>query len=150
MKLVNLTTRLKAFHTCETAGCAEQYLPRAQTKEGRDSKCKTVLASQFVSGLLPEQKQKVVGTGGTIEQLLVKARYEEAKLWDFPRTPEKRNEGPGRESNRGGPHNRGDQQREGHGDQQNNDVFVTIRCRDEKQEFGWKMSHSCIPLYCNM
>ena len=39
----------------------------------------TVLANQFVAGLRPELKAKVVGTDGNIEQLLVKARFEEAK-----------------------------------------------------------------------
>lgn len=39
----------------------------------------TVLANQFVAGLCPELKAKVVGTEGSIEQLLVKARFEEAK-----------------------------------------------------------------------
>ena len=39
----------------------------------------TVLANQFVAGLRPELKAKVVGTDGNIGQLLVKARFEEAK-----------------------------------------------------------------------
>ena len=38
-----------------------------------------VLANQFVSGLLPELKAKMVGQEGSMEQLLVKARFEEAK-----------------------------------------------------------------------
>ena len=44
-----------------------------------DSMGRTVLANQFVSGLQTELKSKVVGTEGNLEQLLVKARFEEAK-----------------------------------------------------------------------
>ena len=40
----------------------------------------SVLANQFVSGLRSELKSKVVGFEGNLEQLLVKARFEEAKL----------------------------------------------------------------------
>ena len=40
---------------------------------------RTVLASQFVSGLRSELKSKVVGSEGSLEQLLAKARFEEAK-----------------------------------------------------------------------
>ena len=39
-----------------------------------------VLANQFVAGLLPELKAKVAGSEGKLEQLLTKARFEEAKL----------------------------------------------------------------------
>ena len=39
-----------------------------------------VLANQFAAGLLPELKRKVTGTKGKLEQLLIKARFEEAKL----------------------------------------------------------------------
>ena len=39
-----------------------------------------VLANQFVAGLLPELKTKVAGSEGKLEQLLTKARFEEAKL----------------------------------------------------------------------
>lgn len=38
-----------------------------------------MLANQFVSGLRADLKAKVVGTEGSLEQLLVKARFEEAK-----------------------------------------------------------------------
>ena len=41
---------------------------------------KTVLANQFVVGLIPELKRKVAGTEGNFEQLLTKAHFEEAKL----------------------------------------------------------------------
>jgi len=40
---------------------------------------KSVLAYQFVSGLLPELKQKVAGLEGNFEQQLARARFEEAK-----------------------------------------------------------------------
>ena len=44
-----------------------------------DSMGQTVLANQFISGLRADLKSKVVGTDGNLEQLLVKARFEEAK-----------------------------------------------------------------------
>ena len=44
---------------------------------------KTMLAYQFVAGLLPNIRAKVAGTEGTFEQLWVKARYEEAKARDL-------------------------------------------------------------------
>lgn len=44
---------------------------------------KTVLAYQFVAGLLPNIRAKIAGTEGTFEQLWVKARYEEAKTRDL-------------------------------------------------------------------
>ena len=40
----------------------------------------TVLANQFVAGLLPEIKSKLVGIEGGFSHLLAKARFEEAKL----------------------------------------------------------------------
>ena len=42
-----------------------------------------VLANQFVAGLLPELKTKVAGSEGKLEQLLTKARFEEAKLCEL-------------------------------------------------------------------
>jgi hypothetical protein len=39
----------------------------------------TVLANQFISGSRTDLKSEVVGTDGNLEQLLVKARFEEAK-----------------------------------------------------------------------
>ena len=41
---------------------------------------KSVLASQFAAGLRHEIKIKLAGTDGTIDQLLTKARFEEAKI----------------------------------------------------------------------
>lgn len=43
----------------------------------------SVLSSQFVAGLLPSLKTKVAGVEGDFDQLLVKARFEEAKLKEF-------------------------------------------------------------------
>ena len=43
----------------------------------------TVLTYQFVAGLKPEIRLKVAGNEGTFEQLLMKARLEEAKLRDL-------------------------------------------------------------------
>ena len=43
----------------------------------------SVLANQFVAGLCPELKAKVVGAEGNMEQLLIKARFEEAKRKDL-------------------------------------------------------------------
>ena len=45
---------------------------------------KAVLASQFVSRLQPEVKRKLAGSDGDIQQLLVRARFEEARLRDLP------------------------------------------------------------------
>ena len=43
----------------------------------------TVLTYQFVAGLKPELRLKVAGNDGTFEQLLMRARLEEAKLRDL-------------------------------------------------------------------
>ena len=45
---------------------------------------RSVLSSQFVAGLLPEIKRKVAGVEGNAEQLLTRARFEEAKLKELP------------------------------------------------------------------
>ncbi len=54
--------------------------PRAQqgTQETEDL-ARTVSPYQFVAGLKPNLKSKLVGVEGTFDQLLVKARFEEAK-----------------------------------------------------------------------
>ena len=56
------------------------------TKEGTEAEAmgQTVLANQFVSGLQSELKSKVVGFEGNLEQLLVRACFEEAKLRELP------------------------------------------------------------------
>lgn len=43
---------------------------------------KAVLASQFITGLRGDIKAKLAGCDGDLEQLLVKARFEEAKIRD--------------------------------------------------------------------
>ena len=45
----------------------------------------SVLANQFISGLQPVLKSKVVGTESNLEQLLVKACFEEANICELPR-----------------------------------------------------------------
>ena len=49
--------------------------------EGQEAEVmgQSVLVSQLVAGLRPELKAKVVGSEGNMEQLLMKARFEEAK-----------------------------------------------------------------------
>ena len=54
---------------------------------------KSVLSSQFVSGLRPDLKSKIVGMEGDMDSFLSKARFEEAKEMSFgeeTRTPSKR------------------------------------------------------------
>lgn len=58
-----------------------------QGSKGADKMGKTVLANQFVVGLILELKRKVAGTGGNFKQLLTKARFEEAKLREITRKP---------------------------------------------------------------
>ena len=55
--------------------------PRAQqgSQEAEDMG-RSVLASQFVAGLLPDIKLKLAGVEGSLDELLVKARFQEAKL----------------------------------------------------------------------
>ena len=49
-----------------------------------------MLASQFVSGLRPEIKAKIAGTEGSIDALLTKARFEEAKIRDLASNQQQR------------------------------------------------------------
>ena len=44
---------------------------------------RTMLANQFAAGLRQEIKVEVAGAEGTFEQLLTKAKFEEAKLRDM-------------------------------------------------------------------
>lgn len=48
-----------------------------------ETMAQSVLASEFAAGLRSAIKMKVAGTEGRFEQLLVKARFEEAKLCDL-------------------------------------------------------------------
>ena len=45
--------------------------------------CESVLTNQFVSGLRAEIKQKIAGMEVDFQELLMKARFEEAKLRDL-------------------------------------------------------------------
>ena len=58
-----------------------------QGGEIAESMGKTVLVSQFVAGLLPVLKTKVAGVDGKFDEILVKARFEEAKLRDLKPLP---------------------------------------------------------------
>lgn len=54
--------------------------PGAASDDSAEGKmCKLVLASQFAAGLRTELKEKLTGVDGDIEQLLVRAKFEEAK-----------------------------------------------------------------------
>ena len=44
----------------------------------------TLLANQFVAGFGPDMKRKLVGVDGSLEELVLKARLEEAKGREFP------------------------------------------------------------------
>ena len=50
----------------------------------------TLLANQFVTGLRPDLKRKLIGTEGSLEELVLRARFEEAKtrelMGDKPRS----------------------------------------------------------------
>ena len=59
------------------------YPQSQQGNEVAASMGKSVLASQFVAGLIPVLKPKVAGAEGGFEELLDKARFEEAKLRDL-------------------------------------------------------------------
>ena len=59
------------------------------------------LANQFVAGLRPELKAKVVSSEGNMEQLLMKARFEEAKQKELAMVTSKNSRRRSRES----PHN---------------------------------------------
>ena len=58
---------------------ARAYMRLSRGGPEAEAMGQSVLANQFVSGLKPELRAKVVGTDGTLDQLLVKARFEEAK-----------------------------------------------------------------------
>jgi hypothetical protein len=46
-----------------------------------------LLANQFVAGLHPELKSKLMGVDGTLEELVLKARFKEVKGQEFAGTP---------------------------------------------------------------
>ena len=59
------------------------YPRENQASEQAEEFGRSVLAYQFTTGLLPTLRSKGAGVEGSFEQLLVKARFEEAKLWDL-------------------------------------------------------------------
>lgn len=59
------------------------YPPAERGSEDAERMGQTVLTYQFVAGLKPELRLKVAGNDGTFEQLLMRARLEEAKLRDL-------------------------------------------------------------------
>ena len=58
---------------------AKAYGSRSQGTPEAESMGEIILANQFVAGLLPGLKARVVGSDRTLEQLLLKARFENAK-----------------------------------------------------------------------
>ena len=59
------------------------YPPAQRGSEEAETMGRAVLANQFLAGLHPELKGKLAGQEGTFDQLLARARFEEAKLRDF-------------------------------------------------------------------
>ena len=55
------------------------------TREGPQAERmgQTLLANQFVAGLRPDLKRKLIGVDGSLEELVLKARFEEAKGREF-------------------------------------------------------------------
>ena len=66
------------------------YPPTQEGTAAVESMGRSVLSSQFVAGLNPALKPKVAGVEGDFEQLLVKARFEEAKLKEFSSAMQRR------------------------------------------------------------
>ena len=62
----------------------QKAYPQAnQGSQEAETMVRTVLAYQFVSGILPEIKVKVAGIEDTFDQLWIKAHFEETKLKDL-------------------------------------------------------------------
>ncbi len=64
-------------------------MPRTCGHSSRRRLGRSVLASQFSAGSLPEIKVKVAGSEGDMDALLAKARLEEAKVRDLAVRPKK-------------------------------------------------------------
>ena len=73
-KLVHLTTKLRGAAYSFYRSCSPTQRSSYAEKMGQ-----SVLANQFFGGLHSDLKAKVVGVEGSLEQLLLKARFEEAK-----------------------------------------------------------------------
>ena len=54
--------------------------PQANRGEAAESMGRSILASQFIAGLVPTLKSKVAGIDAGFDEALVKARFEEAKI----------------------------------------------------------------------
>ena len=59
------------------------YPPAQRGSEEAETMGRAVLANQFLAGLHRELKGKLAGQEGTFDQLLARARFEEAKLRNF-------------------------------------------------------------------
>ena len=59
------------------------YPKASQGREETEDLGRSVLAYQFVAGLTQALRTKVAGVEGNFDQLLVKARFEEAKIRDL-------------------------------------------------------------------
>ena len=59
------------------------YPKTQQAGQATEEMGQSILSSQFVTGLQRDFKVKLAGQEGSINQLLVKARFEEAKLHDL-------------------------------------------------------------------
>ena len=75
------------MYTQDLQNLFQKAYPKArQCSKEAEEMGKSILAHQFTAGLLPDLKVKVAGAEGTFEELLSKARLEEAKLRDLPTT----------------------------------------------------------------
>ena len=97
-----------------------QAYPKAQQCSSETEEMgQSVLSSQFVPGLLPVIKRQEADVEGDMEQLLIQARFEEAKLKDLseltPKAPQPRTHSPGssqdKPQNEAPQHPRGQQER---------------------------------------
>ena len=65
------------------------YPPAKRANPETEEMDHAVLACQFVAGLRPVIRKEIARTEGSFDQLLVKARHEEAKLRDFAEEPDR-------------------------------------------------------------
>ena len=65
------------------------YIGAASEGPQAEGMGRTLLANQFVTGLRPELKRKLIGVDGSLEELVVKARFEEAKIREFTKEKSK-------------------------------------------------------------
>ena len=98
VQLTAVQTQL--FHSCrqgqkESVDDFAQELRKLHTRAYAAATCvnaeaekvgQIVLVNQFVSGLRPELQAKIVGIEGSMDELILKARFEEAKTKEFAAT----------------------------------------------------------------